>query len=89
MRRYIVGLYSDAGCIGAFGKGGQGGNGGPGGGGLGGPSFAIAYRGEAVKQEGQTTLEPGTPGAGGPGGNNNAADNAGATGTAATEQEFP
>jgi hypothetical protein len=73
----------------AGGHGGQGGNGGPGGGGLGGQSFAIAYRGEAVKQEGQTTLEPGMPGAGGPGGSNNVADNAGATGTAAAEQQLP
>ncbi|WP_437864128.1 PGRS family protein [Sorangium sp. So ce363] len=73
----------------AGGHGGQGGNGGPGGGGLGGPSFAIAYRGEAVKQEGQTTLEPGTPGDGGPGGSNNVADNAGAAGTAAAEQQLP
>ncbi|WP_437798781.1 PGRS family protein [Sorangium sp. So ce693] len=71
------------------GKGGQGGNGGPGGGGLGGPSFAIAYRGEPVKQEGQTMLQSGTPGAGGPGGSNNVSDNAGAEGTAAAEQEFP
>ncbi|WP_437976401.1 PGRS family protein [Sorangium sp. So ce295] len=73
----------------AGGQGGQGGNGGPGGGGLGGPSFAIAYRGEAVKQEGQTMLQPGTPGTGGPGGSNNVSENAGAAGTAAVEQEFP
>jgi hypothetical protein len=73
----------------AGGQGGQGGNGGPGGGGLGGPSLAIAYRGEAVKQEGRTTLQPGTPGAGGPGGSNDVAENAGAEGTAAAEQELP
>ncbi|WP_438034858.1 PGRS family protein [Sorangium sp. So ce204] len=73
----------------AGGHGGQGGNGGPGGGGLGGPSFAIAYRGEAVKQEGQTMLQPGTPGAGGPGGSNNVAANAGVEGTAAAEQQLP
>ncbi|WP_437600637.1 PGRS family protein [Sorangium sp. So ce590] len=78
---------SKAACDG--GKGGQGGNGGPGGGGLGGPSLAIAYRGEAVKQEGQTTLMPGTAGAGGPGGSSNVLENAGAEGTAATEQAFP
>ncbi|WP_438034843.1 PGRS family protein [Sorangium sp. So ce204] len=78
---------SKAACDG--GKGGQGGNGGPGGGGLGGPSLAIAYRGEAVKQEGQTMLQPGTPGAGGPGGSSNVSENAGAAGTAAAEQEFP
>ncbi|WP_437897792.1 hypothetical protein [Sorangium sp. So ce124] len=78
---------SKAACDG--GKGGQGGNGGPGGGGLGGPSFAIAYRGEAVKQEGQTMLQPGTPGTGGPGGSNNVLENAGAEGTVAAEQEFP
>ncbi|WP_437715553.1 hypothetical protein WMF45_03535 [Sorangium sp. So ce448] len=78
---------SKAACDG--GKGGQGGNGGPGGGGLGGPSLAIAYRGEAVKQEGQTMLQPGTPGAGGPGGSNDVLENAGAAGTAAAEQEFP
>ncbi|WP_437761671.1 PGRS family protein [Sorangium sp. So ce281] len=77
---------SKAACDG--GKGGQGGNGGPGGGGLGGPSLAIAYRGEAVKQEGQTMLMPGTPGAGGPGGSNNVSENAGEEGTTATEQEF-
>ncbi|WP_437798770.1 PGRS family protein [Sorangium sp. So ce693] len=70
------------------GKGGQGGNGGPGGGGLGGPSLAIAYRGEPVKQEGQTTLMPGTPGAGGPGGSSNVAENAGDTGAVAVEQAF-
>ncbi|CAN90794.1 putative secreted protein [Sorangium cellulosum So ce56] len=78
---------SKAACAG--GQGGQGGNGGPGGGGLGGPSLAIAYRGEAVKQEGQTMLQPGTPGAGGPGGSNNVLENAGAEGTVAAEQEFP
>ncbi|WP_438008006.1 PGRS family protein [Sorangium sp. So ce321] len=71
------------------GKGGQGGNGGPGGGGLGGPSLAIAYRGEGVKQQGQTTLTPGTEGAGGPGGSSNVAENAGADGVTAAEQEFP
>ncbi|WP_437549444.1 PGRS family protein [Sorangium sp. So ce367] len=71
------------------GQGGQGGNGGPGGGGLGGPSFAIAYRGEAVKQEGQTMLQPGTPGTGGPGGSSNVSENAGADGTVAAEQKFP
>ncbi|WP_437744136.1 hypothetical protein WMF39_03510 [Sorangium sp. So ce1504] len=73
----------------AGGQGGQGGNGNPGGGGLGGPSFAIAYRGKAVEQEGETTLQRGTPGAGGPGGSNTVADNAGAAGSAAAEQEFP
>ncbi|WP_437744132.1 PGRS family protein [Sorangium sp. So ce1504] len=78
---------SKAACAG--GQGGQGGNGGPGGGGLGGPSLAIAYRGEAVKQEGQTMLQPGTPGAGGPGGSNNVSENAGADGLAAAEQELP
>ncbi|WP_437976411.1 PGRS family protein [Sorangium sp. So ce295] len=78
---------SKAACAG--GQGGQGGNGGPGGGGLGGPSLAIVYRGEAVKQEGQTMLQPGTPGAGGPGGSNNVSGNAGAEGTVAAEQEFP
>ncbi|KYF61985.1 hypothetical protein BE11_43820 [Sorangium cellulosum] len=72
----------------AGGQGGQGGNGGPGGGGLGGPSLAIAYRGEVVKQEGQTTLTPGTAGAGGPGGSSNVAENAGAEGVAAEEQQF-
>ncbi|WP_437623726.1 PGRS family protein [Sorangium sp. So ce1151] len=71
------------------GKGGQGGNGGPGGGGLGGPSLAIAYRGEAVRQEGQTTLMPGTAGEGGPGGSSNVEENAGAEGVSATEQELP
>ncbi|WP_437531690.1 hypothetical protein WME79_03185 [Sorangium sp. So ce726] len=81
-----VGISKNA-CDG--GKGGQGGPGGPGGGGLGGPSFAIAYRGEPVKQEGQTMLQPGTPGAGGPGGSNNVSENAGAEGTAAAEQKFP
>ncbi|WP_437715559.1 PGRS family protein [Sorangium sp. So ce448] len=73
----------------AGGQGGQGGNGGPGGGGLGGPSLAIAFRGEGVKQEGQTMLMPGTPGMGGPGGSSNVAENAGAEGTAAVEQKFP
>ncbi|WP_437307793.1 PGRS family protein [Sorangium sp. So ce388] len=73
----------------AGGQGGQGGNGGPGGGGLGGPSLAIAYRGEAVKQEGQTMLMPGTAGDGGPGGSSNVAENAGEVGKAAAEQEFP
>ncbi|MGK3997085.1 PGRS family protein [Sorangium sp. So ce1024] len=73
----------------AGGQGGQGGNGGPGGGGLGGPSLAIAYRGEAVKRQGQTTLTPGTAGAGGPGGSGNVAENAGAEGVSAAEQEFP
>ncbi|XXY45674.1 PGRS family protein [Sorangium sp. So ce269] len=73
----------------AGGQGGQGGNGGPGGGGLGGPSLAIAYRGEAVKQGGQTMLMPGTAGAGGPGGSTNVAENAGAEGVTAAEQEFP
>ncbi|XXX77803.1 PGRS family protein [Sorangium sp. So ce134] len=71
------------------GRGGKGGNGGPGGGGLGGPSFAIAFRGEPVKQEGKTTLTPGTPGAGGRGGSNNLAMNAGSDGVMATEQELP
>ncbi|WP_437647902.1 PGRS family protein [Sorangium sp. So ce362] len=71
------------------GKGGQGGNGGPGGGGLGGPSLAIAFRGEPVKQEGKTTLTPGTAGAGGLGGSNNVAMNAGAEGVMAAEQELP
>ncbi|WP_437327470.1 hypothetical protein [Sorangium sp. So ce381] len=43
-----------------------------------------------MQQQGQTTLQPGTPpGAGGPGGSNNVADNAGAAGTTAAEQEFP
>ncbi|WP_437486501.1 PGRS family protein [Sorangium sp. So ce1014] len=78
---------SKAACDG--GKGGQGGNGGPGGGGLGGPSLAIAYRGEAVKQEGETMLMPGAAGAGGPGGSSNVMENAGTEGTAAAEQEFP
>lgn len=81
-----VGGSSD-GCAG--GQGGKGGNGGPGGGGLGGPSLAIAFRGEPVKQEGKTTLTPGTAGAGGPGGSNNVALNAGAEGVVATEQELP
>ncbi|WP_437590809.1 PGRS family protein [Sorangium sp. So ce1000] len=72
----------------AGGQGGQGGNGGPGGGGLGGPSLAIAYRGEAVKQDGQTMLQPGTPGAGGPGGSNNVSENAGEEGRVAAELEF-
>ncbi|MDC0680712.1 hypothetical protein [Sorangium atrum] len=40
-----------------------------------------------MKQEGPTMLQPGTPGAGGPGGSNNVAENAGEEGTAA-EQEF-
>ncbi|WP_437486521.1 PGRS family protein [Sorangium sp. So ce1014] len=71
------------------GKGGQGGNGGPGGGGLGGPSLAIAYRGEAVKQEGEMMLMPGAAGAGGPGGNSNVLENAGAEGAEAAEQELP
>ncbi|XXT20837.1 PGRS family protein [Sorangium sp. So ce429] len=78
---------SKAACDG--GKGGQGGNGGPGGGGLGGPSLAIAYRGETVKQQGQTTLKPGTAGAGGPGGSSNVAENSGDEGVMAAEQEFP
>ncbi|WP_437288820.1 PGRS family protein [Sorangium sp. So ce406] len=78
---------SKAACAG--GQGGQGGNGGPGGGGLGGPSFAIAYRGDAVKQQGQTMLMPGTAGAGGPGGSSNVEENAGAEGVMAAEQEFP
>ncbi|WP_437734956.1 PGRS family protein [Sorangium sp. So ce1335] len=78
---------SKAACAG--GQGGQGGNGGPGGGGLGGPSLAIAYRGAPVKQQGQTTLTPGTAGAGGPGGSSNVAENAGADGVSAAEQEFP
>ncbi|WP_437318008.1 PGRS family protein [Sorangium sp. So ce385] len=78
---------SKAACDG--GKGGQGGNGGPGGGGLGGPSLAIAYRGEAVRQEGQTMLMPGTAGAGGPGGSSNVEENAGAEGISAAEQKFP
>ncbi|WP_437781589.1 PGRS family protein [Sorangium sp. So ce1097] len=73
----------------AGGQGGQGGNGGPGGGGLGGPSLAIAYRGEAVRQEGQTTLTAGTAGAGGPGGSSNVAENTGAAGVAEEEQAFP
>ncbi|WP_437279878.1 PGRS family protein [Sorangium sp. So ce375] len=73
----------------AGGEGGQGGNGGPGGGGLGGPSLAIAFRGESVKQEGKTTLMPGAPGAGGLGGSNNVASNAGADGVTAAEQELP
>ncbi|WP_437586865.1 PGRS family protein [Sorangium sp. So ce1000] len=77
---------SSDGCDG--GKGGQGGNGGPGGGGLGGPSLAIAFRGTPVVQQGQTTLTPGAPGTGGPGGSNNIATNAGADGATAGEQEL-
>ncbi|XXT19273.1 PGRS family protein [Sorangium sp. So ce429] len=77
---------SSDGCAG--GQGGKGGNGGPGGGGLGGPSLVIAFRGEPVKQEGTTTLTPGTPGAGGLGGSNNVAMNAGTDGVVATEQEL-
>ncbi|MDC0684353.1 PGRS family protein [Sorangium atrum] len=71
------------------GRGGKGGNGGPGGGGLGGPSLAIAFRGEPVKQEGKTVLMAGTPGAGGPGGSNNVASNGGADGVTAAERELP
>ncbi|WP_437924575.1 PGRS family protein [Sorangium sp. So ce291] len=71
------------------GRGGKGGNGGPGGGGLGGPSLAMAFRGEPVKQAGKTMLTPGTPGAGGPGGSNNVASNAGADGVMASDQELP
>ncbi|KYF75158.1 hypothetical protein BE11_01225 [Sorangium cellulosum] len=78
---------SKAACAG--GQGGQGGNGGPGGGGVGGPSLAIAFRGEPVQQEGKTTLTPSVPGAGGPGGSNNVASNAGADGMTAAEQELP
>ncbi|XXX77796.1 PGRS family protein [Sorangium sp. So ce134] len=78
---------SSDGCAG--GQGGKGGNGGPGGGGLGGPSLAIAFRGEPVKQEGKTTLMPGASGAGGLGGSNNVASNAGADGVTAAEQELP
>ncbi|XXT16362.1 PGRS family protein [Sorangium sp. So ce429] len=70
------------------GKGGKGGNGGPGGGGLGGSSFAIAFRGTPVAQVGSVELTPGTSGEGGPGGNDNVAQNAGATGAAAPEQEL-
>ncbi|WP_437877194.1 PGRS family protein [Sorangium sp. So ce513] len=81
-----IGGSSD-GCDG--GKGGKGGNGGPGGGGLGGPSLAIAFRGTPVVQQGQTSLTPGAPGTGGPGGSNNITDNAGAEGVVATEQELP
>ncbi|HTN82165.1 MAG TPA: PGRS family protein [Sorangium sp.] len=81
-----VGGSSD-GCAG--GQGGKGGNGGPGGGGIGGPSLAIAFRGEPVQQQGKTMLMPGTPGAGGPGGSNNVASNAGADGMTAAEQELP
>ncbi|WP_434042351.1 MULTISPECIES: PGRS family protein [Sorangium] len=71
------------------GKGGQGGNGGPGGGGLGGPSLAIAFRGAPVVQQGQTSLTPGAPGTGGPGGSNNLTENAGQDGLAADTQELP
>ncbi|KYF78715.1 hypothetical protein BE18_23355 [Sorangium cellulosum] len=81
-----VGISKNA-CAG--GQGGQGGPGGPGGGGLGGPSLAIAYRGEAVRQEGQTMLMPGTAGAGGPGGSSNVAENAGTDDVSAAEQKFP
>lgn len=78
---------TNPGCAG--GQGGKGGNGGPGGGGLGGPSLAIAFRGTPVVQQGQTSLTPGAPGTGGPGGSNNITDNAGAEGMTAAEQEFP
>ncbi|AUX24894.1 PGRS family protein [Sorangium cellulosum] len=78
--------FSQNACNG--GQGGKGGNGGPGGGGLGGPSFAIAFRGAPVAQVGNIELTPGTPGEGGPGGNDNIAQNAGATGAAAPEQEL-
>ncbi len=69
---------SNPGCDG--GKGGKGGNGGPGGGGLGGPSAAIAHVGAAPEQAGGTLLTPGSAGLGGPGGNSNTKDNAGADG---------
>ncbi|WP_437335942.1 PGRS family protein [Sorangium sp. So ce394] len=81
-----VGISKNA-CAG--GQGGQGGPGGPGGGGRGGPSLAIAYRREAVRQEGQTMLMPGTASAGGPGGSSNVAENAGTDGVSAAEQKFP
>ncbi|WP_437294063.1 PGRS family protein [Sorangium sp. So ce426] len=77
---------TNPGCAG--GQGGKGGNGGPGGGGLGGPSLAIAFRGTPVIQQGQTTLTPGAPGTGGPGGSNNITDNAGQDGATAGEQEL-
>jgi hypothetical protein len=51
--------------------------------------LAIAFRGAEVKRDGATMLMPGTAGEGGPGGNANAAMNAGAEGTAAQEQQLP
>ncbi|XXY52593.1 hypothetical protein WME91_15790 [Sorangium sp. So ce269] len=55
----------------------------------GGGIVAIAFRGEPVKQEGTTTLTPGTPGAGAPNGSNNVASNGGADGVTAAERELP
>jgi hypothetical protein len=78
---------SKNGCAG--GTGGEGGNGGPGGGGLGGPSLGIAFQGDPPKQQAETVVTPKMPGAGGPGGNTNAAVNSGEAGIAAEQLKFP
>jgi hypothetical protein len=71
------------------GNGGKGGNGGPGGGGLGGPSLGIAFKGDPPKKQGETTVIPGMPSAGGPGGSADVAMNAGEAGVSAEQQEMP
>jgi hypothetical protein len=75
------------GCRG--GDGGKGGNGGYGGGGLGGPSMGIAYLlGQQPALE-RNTIEVGSPGQGGPGGNPAIPSSAGAGGFAVEITGFP
>ena len=78
---------SHAGCDG--GKGGAGGNGGYGGGGLGGPSIGVAHLvGQPAALHG-SAVQVGTPGKGGPGGNQAVDGSAGEDGLRGDTVAFP
>jgi hypothetical protein len=76
----LQGFYGLPGCDG--GHGGKGGKGAPGGGGAGGPSYVIAVSGSMPVIGEDSVVLPGIAGKGGPGGEANAAANAGVDGTA-------
>ncbi|MCC6554477.1 MAG: hypothetical protein IT372_15975 [Polyangiaceae bacterium] len=78
---------SHAGCMG--GPGGAGGNGGYGGGGLGGPSIGVAHLVGQPAALHDSAVKTGTPGKGGPGGNQNVPGSHGEDGLRGDTLAFP
>jgi hypothetical protein len=81
-----AGVGSNNACNG--GQGGSGGDGASGGGGQGAPSLGIAFTGAAPTRVGNTTVAPGTAGAGGLGGDADVQGNHGDDGVALDQQSF-